>query len=465
MNISFHGADRGVTGSCHLIQCGDKQVLIDCGLYQGGHELREENRKPFGFDPAAVDYLLLTHAHLDHCGRIPLLVQQGFRGEIITTAASRELARLVMLDSASLQEHEAEWQSRKAARHGEKGEQVTPLYTLLDALNSLDYFGRTAQYGKPLQLDEGIQATFVDAGHILGSACVLLELEEDGQQRRVLFSGDLGYSNRAILRDSAPPPAADVVVMETTYGDRLHKQLQPSIDELYEAVSDTFQRGGNVIIPSFALERTQEILYAFREGIMSGQLPAAMQVFLDSPMAISATEIFQRHPECYDKKTGKLFRKGDDPFGFPGLHFTRETRDSMALNQIAAGAVIIAGSGMCTGGRVRHHLKHNLWRRDSSVIFVGFAARGTLARQIVDGAKQVRIYGEEIQVRARIYTIGGFSAHADRDELLAWHQQIGNPDTTYLVHGEEQAMASFADQLKHSQVIMPALHQSFSLSK
>ncbi|MCF6218936.1 MAG: MBL fold metallo-hydrolase [Gammaproteobacteria bacterium] len=465
MNISFHGADRGVTGSCHLVQCGDKQVLIDCGLYQGGHELREENRQPFGFDPAAVDYLLLTHAHLDHCGRIPLLVQQGFKGEIITTAASRELARLVMLDSANLQEQEAEWQSRKAARHGKKGEQITPLYTLLDALNSLDYFGRSARYGKSLQLDEGIQATFVDAGHILGSACVLLELEEDGQQRRVLFSGDLGYSNRAILRDSAPPPAADVVVMETTYGDRLHKPLQPSIDELYEAVSDTFQRGGNVIIPSFALERTQEILYALREGVMSGKLPAAMQVFLDSPMAISATEIFQRHPECYDKKTGKLFRKGEDPFGFPGLHFTRETRDSMALNQITAGAVIIAGSGMCTGGRVRHHLKHNLWRRDSSVIFVGFAARGTLARQIVDGAKQVRIYGEEIQVRARIYTIGGFSAHADRGELLAWHQQIGNPDTTYLVHGEEQVMASFADQLKPSQVIMPKLHQAFSLSR
>ncbi len=464
MNISFHGADRGVTGSCHLVQCGDKQVLIDCGLYQGGHELREENRKPFGFDPAKVDYLLLTHAHLDHCGRIPLLVQQGFRGEIMTTSASRELARLVMLDSANLQEQEAQWQSRKAARHGQKGEQIAPLYTLLDALNSLDYFGRSAQYGEPLRLGEKIRATFIDAGHILGSACVLLELEEGGEQRRVLFSGDLGYSNRAILRDSAPPPPADVVVMETTYGDRLHKQLQPSIDELYEAVSDTFQRGGNVIIPSFALERTQEILYALREGVESGQLPAAMQVFLDSPMAISATEIFQRHPECYDKKTGKLFRKGEDPFGFPGLHFTRETRDSMALNQIAAGAVIIAGSGMCTGGRVRHHLKHNLWRRDSSVIFVGFAARGTLARQIIDGAKQVRIYGEEIRVRAKIYTIGGFSAHADRDELLAWHRQIGNPDTTYLVHGEEQVMASFAGQLKSRQVIMPKLHQSFSLA-
>jgi len=466
MKIAFHGADRGVTGSCHLVSCGGKQILIDCGLYQGGRELVEDNYESFGFDPSTVDFLLLTHAHLDHCGRIPLLAKQGFQGEIITTAASRELAKLVMLDSAHLQEEEAQWHARKQARRGRSGgkvEEFLPLYNLLDALNSLDCFGRTAEYDKVLTLDGGIQATFLDAGHILGSAGILLELEEGGQQRRLMFSGDLGYSDRAILRDPTPPPAADVVVMETTYGDRLHKQLQPSIEELYEAVTDTFNRGGNVIIPSFALERTQEILYYLREGVEAGQLPASMQVFLDSPMAISATEIFSRHSECYDEEACELFRNGQDPFDLPGLHFTRQTADSMALNRISGGAVIIAGSGMCTGGRVRHHLKHNLWRQDSSVVFVGFAARGTLARLIVDGAKQVRIFGEEIHVRARIHTIGGFSAHADRDELLAWHRQTGNPERTFLVHGEEEAMQSFALQLSDTKVIMPELHEVFDL--
>jgi len=463
MEIGFHGADRGVTGSCHLVSCGGKQILIDCGLYQGGREIEEENREPFGFDPASVDYLLLTHAHLDHCGRIPLLVKQGFRGEIITTAASRELAKLVLLDSAHLQEDEAEWRARKDKRHTKKNEPIDPLYTTLDVLNSLDYFGRTAAYGKTLQLNGNIKATFVDAGHILGSASVLLELEEEGRQRRVLFSGDIGYSQRPILRDPAPPSNVDVVVMETTYGDRLHKSLRPSVEELYTAINDTFRRGGNVIIPSFALERAQEILYYLREGVEAGDLPASMQVFLDSPMAISATEIFSRHPECFDKETCELFQNGKDPFSIPGLHFTRETAASMALNRIGGGGVIIAGSGMCTGGRVRHHLKHNLWRHDCSVVFVGFAAYGTLARRIVDGAREVRIFGEDIPVRANIYTIGGFSAHADRDELLAWHEKVGRPARTFLVHGEEDAMKAFAKRLKGTEVVMPALNEVFTL--
>ncbi|MDX1816313.1 MAG: MBL fold metallo-hydrolase [Marinobacter sp.] len=463
MKISFHGADLGVTGSCHLVQCGDTRILIDCGMYQGGHDLEEENQAPLGFDPSTIDYLLLTHAHLDHCGRIPLLFNRGFRGEIITTSASRELAKLVMLDSAHLQEEEAEWQARKHARHGKKGKKIKPLYTVLDTLNSLDHFGRTASYGQALTLDGGLKATFYDAGHILGSASVLLELEEDGHSRRVLFSGDLGYNDRIILRDPAPPSPVDVVVMETTYGDRLHKSLQPSIEELYQAINDTFKRGGNVVIPTFALERAQEILYYLREGIQSGALSSSMQVFLDSPMAISATEIFRRHPECYDEQACELFRNGDDPFDFPGLHFTRQTAESMALNRIGGGAVILAGSGMCTGGRVRHHLKHNLWREDSSVIFVGYAAQGTPARRIVDGASEIRMFGEDIQVRARIHTIGGFSAHADRDELLAWHQKLGNPELTFLVHGEEDAMNTFAGQLNNTKVIMPGLHEEFSI--
>jgi metallo-beta-lactamase family protein len=463
MKIAFHGADHGVTGSCHLITCNDKKILIDCGLYQGSRELNEENHQPFGFDPGEIDYLLLTHAHLDHCGRIPLLARQGFNGEIITTAASRELARLVMLDAAHLQEEDAAWRSKKARRQGRRGKETEPLYTTLDALNSLDFFGRTASYDQPLQLGEGITATYMDAGHILGSASILLELEEQGRHRKVLFSGDLGYNDRVILRNPTRPGKVDVVVMETTYGDRLHKTLQPSIEELYEAIEDTFRRGGNVVIPTFALERTQEILYYLRVGTAAAELPASMQVFLDSPMAISATEIFRRHPECYDRKTTALFNAGKDPFDLPGLHFTRETAESMALNRLNGGAVIMAGSGMCTGGRVRHHIKHNIWRQDCSMVFVGYAAHGTLARRIVDGAERIRLFGEEIPVRAKIYTIGGFSAHADRDELLKWHRATGNPEQTFLVHGDEEAMQAFAKRLHDTHVIMPDLHQEIGL--
>lgn len=464
MKISFHGAAQGVTGSCHLVECAGKRVLIDCGMYQGGREINEENSGDFGFDPASIDYLLLTHAHLDHCGRIPLLAKKGFTGEIITTAASLELARLVMLDSAGLQEEEARYQQRKARRHdGKNAEIIEPLYNTIDALNSLEFIGRHASYDKPLQLASGIQVTFIDAGHILGSASIYLQLEEQGKSHRLLFSGDLGYGGRAILRDPTIPPEVDTVVMETTYGDRLHKQLQPSIDELYDAINDTVGRGGNVIIPTFALERAQEILYYLREGVESGKIQYFANVFLDSPMAISATQIFSRHPECYNDETLNLSHGDSDPFTLPGLHFTRETAASMAINQVEGGAIILAGSGMCTGGRVRHHLKHNLWGRRNSVVFVGYAAQGTLARRIVDGAEQVRIYGEEIEVRASIYTIGGFSAHADQAELLAWHKHTGNPKTTFLVHGEEKSMQAFAKKLNNTNVEMPTLHQSFDL--
>ncbi|MDB4410005.1 MBL fold metallo-hydrolase [Gammaproteobacteria bacterium] len=464
MKISFHGADQDVTGSCHLLECAGKRILIDCGMYQGGRELAEENAEPFGFDPADIDYLLLTHAHLDHCGRIPLLVKRGFKGEVITSAASVELARLVMLDAAGLQEEEARYQLRKARRHrGKPDKVIEPLYTTLDTLNCLEYFGRKAAYDQPLQIAPGIRATFIDAGHILGSACIFFELEEDGQHHRLLFSGDLGYSGRAILRDPSTPPEVDTVVMETTYGDRLHKQLQPSINELYAVINETIGRGGNVIIPTFALERAQEILYYLREGVESRKIRHFTNVFLDSPMAISATQIFERHPECFDAEALQVSHDDGDPFNLPGLHFTRETSESMAINQVTGGAVIMAGSGMCTGGRVRHHLKHNLWSKRNSIVFVGYAAHGTLARRIIDGAGQVRIYGEDIQVRAGIHTIGGFSAHADQAELLAWHQQTGNPKTTFLVHGEEKSMHRFAKLLKHTHVEMPALNQEFTL--
>ncbi len=468
MKISFHGAAQDVTGSCHLLECAGKRILIDCGLFQGGRELAEENADDFGFDADSIDYVLLTHAHLDHCGRIPLLVKRGFKGEVITTAASVELARLVMLDSAGLQEADARYQKRKAKRHHSSNKkkhsnEIEPLYTTLDALNCLEFFRRRATYNVAIEIAPGIRATFLDAGHILGSASIFLELQENGQKHTILFSGDLGYSGRAILRNPTPPPKVDTVVMETTYGNRQHKQLLPSIDELYQIVNDTIRRGGNIIIPTFALERAQEILYYLREGISNHDIKYYTNVFLDSPMAISATQIFEHHPECYNRETLDVSRNGNDPFDFPGLHFTRETAESIAINMINGGAIIMAGSGMCTGGRVRHHLKHNIWNKRNSIVFVGFAARGTLARQIIDGAKIIKIYGEKIQVNADIHTIGGFSAHADQSELLAWHKQTGDPKTTFLVHGEEKSMQVFAKKLTGTQVEMPAMHQEYTL--
>jgi metallo-beta-lactamase family protein len=466
VKLSFHGADRDVTGSCHLVECAGKRVLIDCGLYQGSREIAQENAGDFGFDPAGIDFVLLTHAHLDHCGRLPLLAKRGFGGTVITTAATRELARLVMLDSAHLQEEGERANTRRGARSATSQKEMQkaslPLYTVLDALNSLDAFGRTALYGPPIELAKDIRAIFVDAGHILGSASIQLELTEAGKSLHLLFSGDIGNAGHPLLKPSLPPPRADVVVMETTYGDRLHKPMGASIDELYEAITDTFMRGGNVIIPTFALERAQELLWILNQGILAKRLTPAMQVFLDSPMAISATEIFARHSECLTPEAARLFKEGHDPLQLPGLRFVRERAESTTLNNIRGGAVIMAGSGMATGGRVRHHLKHNIWRADCSVVFVGFAAKGTLARQIIDGQSPVRIFAEDIPVKAKIYTINGFSAHADQAELLAWHRHTG-ADRTFLTHGEEPTMQQFAARLVDTRVEIPMLHQSFEL--
>jgi metallo-beta-lactamase family protein len=459
MKLSFHGADCDVTGSCHLLEAAGKRILIDCGMFQGSRELAQDNADDFGFDPAGIDYVLLTHAHLDHCGRLPLLVKRGFQGEIICTAATRELARVVLLDAAHLQEEEAQRNTRRHLRRN--AVPAAALYTLIDAMHCFDNFGRKAEYGQVLELAPGLTACFYDAGHILGSASVRVECRQPGSMRSVVYSGDLGNSGRPLLRDPMPPPHADAVVMETTYGDRLHRSLKDSVQELYVAITDTFKRGGNVIIPSFALERAQEILYYLREGVSNKALPAAMQVFLDSPMAISATEIFRRHPECMDEQATALLRKGQDLFALPGLHFSREPGESMALNRLSGGAVIMAGAGMCTGGRIRHHLKHNLWRRDASIVFVGYAAAGTLARQIIDGAKTISLFGEDIPVQAKIFTINGFSAHADRDELLAWHKAIA-PDTTFLVHGDEQVMQSFS-KLLPGKVELPTRNSIFEI--
>ena len=454
-----HGAAKQVTGSCHLIICNRRRILIDCGLFQGGREIEQANAEPFEFDPASIDALLLTHAHLDHCGRIPLLVKRGFRGRIYTTAATRELARVVLLDSAGLQEEDARRAAvRKRNGNGRNGNGRNgnsrngdtpegPLYTIDDALHALDFFAADVTYGDPVQVTDGIRARFLDAGHILGSASVLLELDDGHVQRRMLFSGDLGNSGRPIVRDPMPAATADYVVMESTYGDRPHRSVPDSVEELYQAIRETYARRGNVIIPTFALERTQEILYYLHQGIRNGLLPTNLRVFLDSPMAISATEIFRRHPECFDLDFIAELEHGD-PFDMPGLHFTRDTSESMAINSIESGAVILAGSGMCNGGRVRHHLKHNLWRERSSVVFVGYAAEGTLARRIVDGASTVQIFNNDIPVRAQVWTINGFSAHADQPALLDW-LGAAQRRRIFLVHGEyERGMRKFQEVLE-----------------
>jgi metallo-beta-lactamase family protein len=460
LKLSFHGADRDVTGSCHLVECAGRRFLVDCGLYQGSREIAEGNAGDFGFDPAGIDFVLLTHAHLDHCGRLPLLTKRGFRGEILATMATQELARLVMLDSAHLQEDEARSDPHRP-QHGAGNKPAEPLYTSADALKSLESFKRSARYGEPIDLAEGIRATFVDAGHILGSASILVELTEAGRTVRLLFSGDLGNAGNPLLVTPTPPPRADVVVIETTYGDRLHKPMDASIQELYGAISDTLGRGGNVVIPTFALERAQDLLFMFSEGIAKDQLAPSMQVFLDSPMAITATEIFARHLDYLRPEAARLFRKDRDPLALPGLHFTRQSAESIALNNVR-GAIIMAGSGMATGGRVQHHLKHNISRPECGVIFVGFAAKGTLARQIIDGQNPVQILGDYVPVRASVHTINGFSAHADQAELLTWHGHTGAA-RTFLTHGEEDAMQAFASRLGNTQVQMPALNQSFDL--
>jgi metallo-beta-lactamase family protein len=461
MRLSFNGADRGVTGSCHMVEAAGLRILVDCGLYQGGRELDEENEEPFGFDARDIDLVLLTHAHLDHCGRLPLLVKRGFTGEVISTAATAELARLVMVDAANLQAEDARFRAKKMRNHFRREDSKPPLYSLIDALNATSRFGRHASYGRSIALSDTLTATFFDAGHILGSASVLLE-EKNGATKRILFSGDLGNPHGILLADPPPPPEVETVVMETTYGDRNHKDVDPSVGEFYMAVTEAFQRGGNVVIPTFAIERAQELLFVICKGIVENHLPPQTQVYLDSPMAISVTEIMARNLSALKPEIADAVRRGYDPFDFTGVNMVREHKQSQLINEITHGAIIMAGSGMCTGGRIRHHLLQNLPREESSVVFVGFAAGGTLARRIIDGAETVTIFGERVAVKAKVHTINGFSAHAGRDQLLEW-QAHTKAARTILVHGEQASMQSFGDALKNTSVTMPALHDTFEV--
>lgn len=462
MKLTFLGANETVTGSMTLLEANNSKILIDTGLFQGHRELEKLNYSNFPFNPQEIDHIVVTHAHLDHIGRLPLLVRNGFRGEIHATPATLDIARIMLLDAQKVMEEEAEHQTKRGLRRGE--EPVIPLYDLEDVFMTIRLFSKGERYGEQFSLGEGIQAVFRDAGHILGSSFLSLSIREDNKDKNLIFSGDLGNYDKPIVRNPEPPHLYDPiwVQIESTYGDRLHKSIKESIAEFKEAILDTFERGGNVVIPTFALERAQDILYYLREFYESGELPKC-HIFLDSPLAISATHIFRIHPECYDDETKELFREHRDPFQIPYLQFTRTAAASRKINEIKRKAIIMAGSGMCTGGRVKHHLKHNLWRKESSVIFVGYQAKGTLGREIVDGAEEVTIYGETVAVKAKIYIISGFSSHADQQGLMDWLQRIKGEPTVGIVHGEPDSQSALQKRIEGElklKTIIPKYEQS-----
>ncbi len=457
--IGFYGATKEVTGSCFLLEIRGLKILIDCGMFQGreAHELPSE----FPFSPKKIDYLILTHAHIDHCGRIPLLVREGFKGKIISTRPTAQIARIMLLDSAKVMREHYKVLLRKAKRKGRELPSL-PLYDEYDVVESFPFFEIQLPYERPFNLSEDIKITFKDAGHILGSCFV--EIEDLKARKKFIFSGDLGNKGKPIVRDYTLPSAADFVFMETTYGDRNHKPFEESKKELLEAICETFKNGGNVLIPTFALERAQEILFILREFHEAGELPPC-QVFLDSPLAIKATRIFEANPEFFDENAYQIFQR-KDPFDLPGLHFTEDVEESKAINNIRSGAIIIAGNGTLTGGRILHHLKNNIWREECSLVFVGFQPRGTLGRKIVEGADKIHLFGEEVAVRLKVYTINGFSSHADQRELLEWVSYCGTPEKLFLIHGEEDKMQIFKSALPEdlqSKVYIPSFSEEIEL--
>lgn len=446
MNLTFLGGAREVTGSCILVQTEKSRFLVDCGMFQGGGDSDRKNARKFPVVPSTIDFVLCTHAHIDHTGLLPKLVKEGFRGTIHCTPATADLMNIMLPDSGHIQEREAEWESRKRQRGGKR--LVTPLYTEADARAVANHL-RPVPYGTPVEPGQRISATFLDAGHILGSAIVVVDVRDDGRSRRLAFSGDLGHKGLPIVRDPATVDRADLVVMESTYGNRVHKGMKESIDEFAHALNDTLRRkGGNVIIPAFAVGRAQDVLYVLADLTRKKRIEG-VTVYVDSPLAIEASRITMRNDKVFDEEAKDLrewWLANPDALK---VVFTRDAQESMALNSIRRGAVIMAGSGMCTAGRIKHHLKHNLWRKDSSLVIVGFQAQGTLGRRIVDGAKRVRVLGEDIAVAADVYTIGGLSAHADREDLLAWAGGFkSEPGTVLVTHGEESVSLEFAGTLK-----------------
>ena len=446
MKITFLGAARTVTGSNYLCETGKCRFLVDCGMFQGGRAERDMNYDDFAFDVGKIDFVILTHAHIDHSGRIPKLYKEGFRGSIYATKATAELCAIMLPDSGHIQESEVEWEDRKRMRAGIN--RIEPLYTVQDAIDSLKVFRKQA-YGEIVKVSEEISFRFNDAGHILGSSILEVFATEDGKTQKFVFSGDLGNKHSAMLRNPTIITEADCLVIESTYGDRDHDRSVDMFDRFINIIDRTIKRGGNVIIPSFAVGRTQEIIYEInqdkdniygRKSVLEN-----VPVYVDSPLATLATDVFRNNLDCFDKEARKYIENGDNPLEFSHLDFTASADESRALNTDMTPKVIISASGMCEAGRIKHHLKHNLWRRDCTILFVGFQAEGTLGRKIVDGAKKVRIFGEEVSVNADIEIIEGFSGHADMDGLLEWMSGFKNlPKTIFITHGEETVMDAFA---------------------
>lgn len=467
MKIEFFGAAKVVTGSNYLITTENHKILVDCGLFQGSDELEKLNFKDFEYDPHDIDYLLLTHAHIDHSGRIPKLVKEGFSGKIICTKATKDLCDIMLVDSGHIQESDVEWENKKRLRSGKS--LLKPLYTAEDARISLNYFD-SVLYNQTIKLSEGITIRFRDAGHILGSSIIEIWITEKEQTRKIVFSGDIGMKNRPILNDPDIIEEADYVVIESTYGNRIHENVENRTYNLVEIINKTVLRGGSVIIPSFAVGRTQELIYELNNYYEhSGKVEEFMKVpiYIDSPMAVSATDTFKANTHFFDEEAKKLIFEGDNPFEFSNLHYIRSQEESINLNKTSYPKVIISASGMCTAGRVRHHLKHNLWDKKNSVVFVGYQAQGTLGRKIKDGDKKVKLLGEEIAVVAEIYDIEGFSAHADKNGLINWLSGFNRaPKTVFVVHGEEEAATSFGQLIEDkldTKVVIPNMGDVFEL--
>ncbi len=447
MKVQLMGAARTVTGSCYIIETGQTRFAVDCGMHQGNAQIEKRNFDSALYHAAKLDFILLTHAHIDHSGLVPRMVKAGFTGPVFCTEPTRDLLEIMLLDSAHIQEMEAEWANHKQARRGLP--MVEALYTEEDAIASTKLL-RPVQYDAPFAPAPGVSACYRDAGHILGSAFLELTTQESGNAVRMIFSGDLGRSDALIMRDpSVPTLEADYLFLESTYGDRNHKDRGNSRDELAEAIRYSYGKGGKVIIPAFAVERTQEILYALFLLGRENKIPQDIPVYLDSPLAIKATEIFNRHSAVFDQDAKDLIAAGHNPLSLPNLIYTPEVSQSQAINTQRGPAIIISASGMCNAGRIKHHLRHNLWRPEASVVFAGFQAVGTPGRKIVDGAKRITLLGEEISVAAKIFTIGGFSGHAGQSQILEWVEHFQHRDMkVILVHGEEKAQTVLADLLR-----------------
>ncbi len=453
MRITFNGAAQVVTGSCHLFETDGVKFLLDCGLFQGSEELEDLNPK-FTFDPREVDFVILSHGHLDHCGRLPYLVKKGFRGKIYATSGTIDISRLILMDAAQVQEEQLKTVNRRRLREGKKKKEL--LYTLDEVFDTFNHF-KPCEYHRWYQVGL-VKFRFLDAGHILCSETVELEIEG----KRVVFSGDIGNRGKPLIRDPETPPEADVVIMETTYANRKHKSFKESVEEFKEAVLSTFKRGGVVLIPTFALERAQDILYILKKMYEKGELPPC-KVFLDSPLAISVTKTFRRHPECLEEMVLKELEQRGNIFDFPYLEFTRRVEDSKRINDYRGRAIIIAGNGMCTGGRILHHLKHRAWDERNSIIFVGYQAEGTIGRQIVEGAKKIKVFNETIAVKLKVYTINGFSSHADQPQLLDWVKSAATKDSkVILVHGEKPVIDKFVPILKRELQTDPLVPELYS---